>query len=299
MRGLDDIHIFGFERVPRLVLGDQNFMQLLAGPYPDILDLATGRDSFRELCEIHAWNLRNKNLAAVHALEAVNNELYCALQDEPEAGHSWVSDGDLAPLTLLKKHGNHAATAAHDIAIASATETSILSAGIGIGLHKHFFRAQLCRAVEINGIYGLVCAQGQNAPNALVDGGINYIFPAHDVRLDRFERVVFAGGNLLEGSGMHNHGHAGQRALQPAQVTHITDEITQAGMIESRGPHVVLLEFVAAENDQPLGVILPQHHFDKLPAKRSRPAGDQDNLFRPVHLHAASLYRRDHPIFEA
>ena len=47
----------------------------------------------------------------------------------------------------------------------------------------------------------------------------------------------------------------------------------------------MLLQFVAAKNDELLGVILPQHDLHELLAERTGSASDQNNLFRPVHLH--------------
>src|SRR5580704_16196704 len=58
---------------------------------------------------------------------------------------------------------------------------------------------------------------------------------------------------------------------------------SQAGVVQTRGAHVMLLQLVAAENDQSLGLALAQHNLDKLSPKRSGPAGDQNYLFRPIH----------------
>ena len=57
-------------------------------------------------------------------------------------------------------------------------------------------------------------------------------------------------------------------------------------MIQSGGAHVVLLQFVAAEDYQALGVILPQHHFDKFLAERTGAAGDQNDLLETSSCHA-------------
>ena len=71
--------------------------------------------------------------------------------------------------------------------------------------------------------------------------------------------------------------------MQALRIAHVADEITQAGMIESRRAHIVLFQFVAAEDDELLRMVFTQHHFDKLLAERSRPPGHQHNLFLPVH----------------
>src|SRR5208337_1704657 len=49
MRRLNHVHVFGFERLPRLVFRDQHFMQLLSGTNSDGLHLASGSDG---LCQV-------------------------------------------------------------------------------------------------------------------------------------------------------------------------------------------------------------------------------------------------------
>ena len=56
----------------------------------------------------------------------------------------------LPRLALLEKHGNHAAAAADNVAVAGAGEAGVARAGIGVRLHKHFLGAQLGGAVEID-----------------------------------------------------------------------------------------------------------------------------------------------------
>ena len=53
-------------------------------------------------------------------------------------------------------------------------------------------------------------------------------------------------------------------------------------MIETRDSHIMLLEFIAAEDDELLRMIFAQHEFDEFLAERARAAGDQHNLFRPI-----------------
>ena len=163
-----------------------------------------------------------------------------------------VGDGDLAAPALLQKDRNYAAAAANYVAVTRATESRILRAGVCVGLYEHFFRAQLGGAVEIDGIDRFVGAQRHNPAHALINGRIDYVAPAHDVGLDRFKRVVLACGHLLKRCRMHYNGDSRQSAPQPIHVAHIANEIAQAGMIESRGSHLMLLQLVAAENDEPV-----------------------------------------------
>src|SRR5260370_14396303 len=75
MRRLNHVHVLGFERVPRLVFRDQHFMQLLSGTNPDGLHLASGRDRLCQIQQPHAGDLGNKDLAAMHLLQAADHEL--------------------------------------------------------------------------------------------------------------------------------------------------------------------------------------------------------------------------------
>ena len=84
----------------------------------------------------------------MHLLDAANHEPDSLLDRDPEAGHAGIGDGDFAALALLLEYWNHAAPAAQHVAVARATESSILRSGVGIRLNKHFFRAQLGRAVQ-------------------------------------------------------------------------------------------------------------------------------------------------------
>jgi hypothetical protein len=54
-------------------------------------------------------------------------------------------------------------------------------------------------------------------------------------------------------------------------------------MIETGSTHVVLFQFVPAEDYKLSRAIVPQHDFNKSLTKRARSPGDQDNLLRPIH----------------
>src|SRR5882672_4712622 len=126
VRRLDDKHLFRLKRIPRLVVGDQNLVQLFAGPDPDVLDLAAWRNRFRQIEQAHAGNPGNKNLASVHLLQAADHEPHAMLEREPEARHTRIGDRDLAALALLDKNWNHTSPAADHVPIARAAEASLL-----------------------------------------------------------------------------------------------------------------------------------------------------------------------------
>src|SRR5208282_461006 len=263
-------------------------MQFLARPDPDRFHITTRGDCVGHFHQFHARNLGNKNFTAMHLLDTTNHQPDPLLGCDPEAGHPRIGDGDLAALALLLEYWNHATPAAQHVSVARTTEPSILRAGVGVRLNKHFFRAEFGRAIKVDRVYRFVGAQSQNATNPAVDGCIDDIAATHNVCLDSFKRIVFAGWNLLERCGVNHHCDSGKSAFQALRIADIADEITQTGMVESRGPHVMLLQFVTAEDDELLRAVFVQHQFDELPAKRACPSGDQYNLFGPIHRYSPS-----------
>src|SRR5208282_3722381 len=287
MRRLNYEHTLSLERLSRLVFRDQHFVQLLSRTNPDVLDLASGRNRFRQVHQPHAGNLRNKNLAAVHLLQAADDKLHALLQRQPESSHSRIGDRDLPAPALIQKNRDDAAVAAHHVPVARTTEAGI-RASIRIGLHKHFFCAQFGGAIQIDRINRLVGAERQNAAHALINRRINHVAPAHDICLDRFERVVLASRHLLERRRVHHHRHARESALQPLDVPHVSNEIPHAGMIEARRSHLMLLQLVPAENHQSSRLVVAQHDLHKLLPERTCSTRYQYRFLRPTR-HSCSF----------
>ena len=71
------------------------------------------------------------------------------------------------------------------------------------------------------------------------------------------------------------------------QVAHIPDEVAQAWMVKATDAHLVLLELIAAEDDQLGGLVLAQHDLDEFFTERPGTTGDQDNLFAPIHCYTS------------
>ncbi len=76
-------------------------------------------------------------------------------------------------------------------------------------------------------------------------------------------------------------------ALQPVAVAHVADEVAEwppVGVGET-GPHLVLLQLVAAEDDQLLGLLLPGKDFDEFAAEGAGAAGHENNAVFPGEIH--------------
>jgi hypothetical protein len=73
-----------------------------------------------------------------------------------------------------------------------------------------------------------------------------------------------------------NHIYFSHRANETIFIPDITNKITKRGIIKAAHPHIVLFEFISAENYKFIGVKIPKHDFDELFAKRSRTPGYQN-----------------------
>src|SRR5580700_11372226 len=97
-------------------------MQFFAGTNPDVLHPAARSKGLREVHEPHAGNFRNKNLAAVHLLQASDHKFHTLLEGQPESGHSRIGDRNLPAPTLFEENRDHAAVAADNVSVTRATE---------------------------------------------------------------------------------------------------------------------------------------------------------------------------------
>jgi len=257
-------------------------------------DLCIASDRLDELLHVHAGYLRHEDLASVHLLDATDHEPDSLLQRDPEAGHALVRDRKRPSFPLFEKQGDDAAAAADHVAIADATETNLLRPGIGIALNHEFLGAQFCGAVQVDRVHRFVRAQGDDPLDPSVEGGFDHIPRAHDVRHDRFHGVVLAGRDLLEGRGMDDDIDAFHRSSDTVDVPYIADEVPDAWVVKSVRPHLVLLQFISAENDQLSDRLLEDHLSELLP-KRPRPSRDEHRPVLPELSRAGRTRRHRTP----
>src|SRR6185369_872928 len=144
------------QRAPRLVFRNEHLVQLLAWADADDLVAALRRDRVRQVNESHAGELRDKNLAAAHDAERANDERDGLVQSDPEARHARICDWQDAGSALVEKQRDDAAAAAEHIAVAHDAVMRVAGAGINSGADEELVRAELGRAVEIDGVYRLV-----------------------------------------------------------------------------------------------------------------------------------------------
>src|SRR5690242_1738658 len=70
-----DEHLVELDGLSALVLGDQDLVELLTGPDPDLLDPAAGRDRLDQVLDLHAGDLGHEDLAPAHRGRAADGEL--------------------------------------------------------------------------------------------------------------------------------------------------------------------------------------------------------------------------------
>src|SRR5271168_2264303 len=124
VRRLDHVHALDLHGVASLIFGNQHFVQLLSRADADHLDLTTGRDGFSQVDHSHARNLGDKDLAAMHLLQAPNDELHAAIERNPETSHARIGDRNSAAPPLLEKHWDDASPAAHYVAVTGTGKSS-------------------------------------------------------------------------------------------------------------------------------------------------------------------------------
>ena len=88
---------------------------------------------------------------------------------------------------------------------------------------------------------------------------------------------------------MHDNIHAVKRARESFAVAHIPDEIADGGVVVAADAHFVLLQLVAAEDDDFSGMVFLNQDFYQLLAKGTGTSGDQYDFLVPFHTN--SLFR--------
>src|SRR5437867_4028558 len=100
-----------FPGVPCVVLCNHYLMKLLAGTDADNFRLAFRRNGPCQIHDVHAWNLRHKDLSSSHAVKRIQHEQHRLLQSDPESRHARVGYREYPCLAQFKEQRNDASTA--------------------------------------------------------------------------------------------------------------------------------------------------------------------------------------------
>ena len=159
--------------------------------------------------------LLDEQVAGVGVLKGELHQVHRLVQVHQEPGHVGVGDGDgVSGLDLLDEQGDHAAPAAHDVAVPGTADDGAASlrrhAGVGIDDPLHH---GLGHPHGVDGIGGLVRGQAHHPLNAGVNGGVEHVVRADDIGAHGLHGEEFAGGHLLQGSGVKDVVHSGIASL--------------------------------------------------------------------------------------
>ena len=221
-------------------------------------------------------------------LEREHHQIDGLVQVHQKAGHVGVGDGDgIACLDLVDEQRDHAAAAAHDVAIAGAADgrAAPLGRNAGVGVDDVLHHG-LGDAHGVDGVGRLVGREADDALHARVDGGVQHIVGAGDVGAD---------GHLFQRRRVENIVHAGHSVPHRLRVAHIADvEFDLFGALRVPGlklvPHIVLLLFVAGENADLLQIRI-QEMFQHGGTEGTGAAGDHEGgVVKDRHFNLPPLY---------
>ena len=116
-------------------------MDFLSGPDPGDLHLATRRDGFHQVHDVHTGDLGHENLPAVHDLQTLGHEIHTLIQGYPEPGHAFVGNAYGAGGFLVEEQRNHAAPAGHHVSVAGTAKAGFRRARVRVSLHEKLFGA--------------------------------------------------------------------------------------------------------------------------------------------------------------
>jgi hypothetical protein len=267
----------------RLVLGEQDLVQLLARADADHALLGLRRERSGDVHHPHARALGHEHLAALDEPHAAQDEVDRLVERDPEARHPLVGDVDDPRAGLLAEHRHHAAAAADDVAVAHGREARRAAAGVRHRLREQLLGAQLGRAVEVDRVDGLVGAERERERDVVVDRRRDHVLGADHVRLNRLERVVLTRRHLLERGGVDDHVDAAGGEPHAVAVAYVTEQQPHAVVLE-RALELRLLELVTAEDPDRLDVVAVEHGARERGAERAGRAGDEQCFAVEVHI---------------
>ena len=241
-----------------LLAGHEGFVELLAVARADDVRARVAEQllhRLRQVADGGCVRLLDEQVARVGVLEGEHHQIDRLVEVHEEAGHVGVGDGDgIARLDLVDEQRNHRAARAHDVAVARAGDDRAAAlrrhAGVGVdhALHHGFADAH-----GVDGIGRLVRGQADHALYPRVDGRVEDVVRADDVRTHGLHGEELAGGHLLERGSVEDVVHARHGVAHGLRIAHVADvELDLLGVLRMLRlqlvAHVVLLLLVAGED---------------------------------------------------
>ena len=209
----------------------------------------------RQVADGGCVRLLDEQVARVGVLEGEHHQVDRFVEVHEEAGHIGVGDGDgVGRLDLVNEQRDHRAARAHDVAVARASDdrAAALRRHAGIGV-DHALHHGLADAHGVDGIGRLVRGQADHALYPRVDGGMEDVVRADDVRAHSLHGEKLAGRHLFERRRMEDVVYARHGVAHGLWVAHIADvELDLLGVLRVLRlqfvAHVILLLLVAGED---------------------------------------------------
>ena len=232
--------------------------------------------------------LLDEDVAVLPVLEGEEHEVDGLVQAHYEARHRGLGDGDgLAVADLVDPQGDHAAAAAHDVAVARAADAR--GAGMPALRDGDLLLEGLADAHRVDGIGGLVGAEADDAPYTGFDGRGEDVVRSDDIGAHGLHREELAAGDLLQRCRVEyviDPRHRAPAAFEAADVSDVEFDLVRdvrvLGLVFVA--HVILFLLVAGE-DADLADIRAQEAPEDGVAERSGPAGDHQGLvFEDGHI---------------
>ena len=209
----------------------------------------------RQVADGGCVGLLDEQIARVCMLKREHDQVNGLVQVHQETGHIGVGDRDgVAGADLVNEQRNDAAAAAHDVAVAGAADRRAAALGGHAGVGKDdVLHHRLGDAHGVDGIGGLVGGQADDALHARVNGGVQDIVRADDVRLHGLHREELAGGHLFQRCRVEDvidAGHGIPDGLRVAHVADVESNFLRCFRMFSLQfmPHVVLFLLIARED---------------------------------------------------
>ena len=241
-----------------LLAGHQRLKQLLAVAGADDVRAGVAEQLLHGLGQVAdggGVGLLDEQIARVCMLKREHDQVNGLVQVHQEAGHIGVGDRDgVAGADLVNEQRNDAAAAAHDVAVAGAADRRAAAlgghAGVGVDDVLHH---RLGDAHGVDGVGGLVGGEADDALHARINGGVQDVVRADDVRLHGLHREELAGGHLFQRCRVEDVVDAGHGILDGLRVAHVAD--VESNFLRCLRmfslqfmPHVVLFLLIARED---------------------------------------------------
>ena len=241
-----------------LLAGHEGFVELLAVARADDVRARVAEQflhRLRQIADGRGVRLLDEQVARIGVLEGEHHQIHCFIQIHEEAGHVGIGDGDgIARLDLVDEQRNHRAARAHDVAVARASDdrAAALCRHAGVGV-DHALHHGLGDAHGVDGIGRLVRGQADHALYPRVDGRVEDVVRADDVRAHGLHGEELAGRHLLERRGVKDVVHTRHGVSHRLRIAHVADvELDLLGVLRMLRlqlvAHVVLLLLVTGED---------------------------------------------------